>query len=66
MYKYINSNSGILLLFKPILCMPDFIELQWSSEHLFIRQKCSHAVATRGTIMIYFLVEGIFEMLMLY
>lgn len=60
-YKYINSNSGIVLLFKPILCMHDFIELQWSSEHLFICPKCNNAMATKGTIIMYFLVKSIFE-----
>lgn len=65
-YKYVNSNKGIFLLFKPIWCMHNFIELQWSSEHLFICPKCNHAAASKGTIIMPFVVAGIFRMLMLY
>lgn len=28
MYKYVNSNNSIFLLFKPIFYMHNFIELQ--------------------------------------
>lgn len=41
-----------------------FTEPQWSSQHPQ-SPKCTHAVA-KGSVIIYFVVEGKFKMIMLY
>lgn len=66
MYKYVNSCNSIFLLFNQFCILHYFIELQSTPEHILRFPKCDHAVATMGTIIIYFLVEGIFITLILY